>query len=301
MLVFGWTAAVVFVVAVLVRPWKLPRNIVLLPLAFSLLAAAWTLATGAIAYADMMKQGAWTGASIAIGFVPAKAIVFALLAYAFGRAILTAKNTSTSGWKAWTTPTVLGVICIYLGASDVLMFRTAGLERHARDTTLSPEKLSILSERVRNGAAGQDEARYFLSNPLCPPDLLHRFAESNESLNRSAVARNPNLSLELADKLSQDQDEYVRLYAAGNPALSVAALSRLSRDVSEMVRQTAAWKKDLPDEDFERLVEDPSSKVRATVALQRRLSDDGIKRLMIDPDKEVRDAVRRFRNLEEEP
>ncbi len=93
-LLAAWSAVVVFVVMVGTRPWKSPAARAPLPLALAAVGAAWVLAAGIVSYRHLMADGAWTGATIAMAFVPGKAIIFSMLAYAVGRTFLTARAAS---------------------------------------------------------------------------------------------------------------------------------------------------------------------------------------------------------------
>jgi len=282
-----------FVVTVVTRPWKNPAARAPLPVVLAIAAAAWALGTGVNSYRHLMTDGAWTGATLAMLYIPTKAIVLSLLAYAAGRTLLKARVTHGSAVQRWALPLGLLGLTVYSVVSDVLLMQRAAFERHARDPALSAEDASIVAARVRSGAASREEIGAFLGNPMCPPDLLDTYGASPDSYWRKAVARNAKIDAPLAERLAGDSDEEVRHYLAFNRSLPPDILSRLASDSSEMVRETVAWTDALPEEAFNRLLEDQSAKVRATVAIQSRVSQEALAKLQNDPEQRVRDAANR--------
>ena len=243
-LLLGWISVVAVIDGAVTRPWKSAAARAPLPVALAVIFAAWVLATGAYAYADSMAQGAWTGATIAIAFVPIKAVILSLLAYAAGRTFLTARATSAPFGRRWGLPILLAGISLYILASDVVALHKSTLERHARDPALTTEEVAVLLQRIHDGKAGEDELSEFLGNPLCPPGLLAEYASSSTPHWRMAVARNQKIDAVLADKLANDPNENVRYYIAFNPNLPPEAAARLAADSSEMVRNAAKrWAK----------------------------------------------------------
>ena len=292
-ILLAWSVVAAGVIIAVIRPWKSAAARALLPLILCAGAAAWVLGSGVSAYADMMADGAWTGASIALALVPVKAIVLALLAYAAGRAFLTARANAALGAKRWALPAALAGLVVYIVASDVETMRANALERHAASPALTPVEISKLLARIRGGAVVRGELGAFLGNSLCPRELLVEYAGSKDAFWRIAVARNATLDAALAVALAGDVDEDVRYYLAFNRDLPPEVLSRLAADSSDMVRNIVAWTKALPDDVFARLVDDPSPKVRATAAIQPRLSPDQRAKLLQDSDQRVRDAAGR--------
>ena len=292
-IVLAWIVVVAGVGAAVTRPWKTPAARAPLPLALAAIMAAWVLGTGAFAYGDLMGQGAWTGASITLAFVPLKSTVLCLLAYAAGRTLLTARATPGPAVQRWGIPVLLLAICLYSVGTDILAGRVAETVRRAADTALTQDEVAALVQRIRTGSAGQQELGAFLGNPRCPPELLTTYAASPDVLERRAVARNPGLDAALAEKLVADADEEVRYYLAFNRALPPHVLTRLAADTSEMVRDMVAWTNALPEDAFNRLAEDSSPKVRATVASQTRISPEALAKLRNDPEARVRDAANR--------
>jgi|GEM_PF-6065605 len=290
-IILGWIAAVAVVVVLVARPWKSPAHRSPLALGPAVAAAAWVLVTGANAYDNLINDGSWTAASVAIGFVPIKAVVYALLAYAMGRTFTAARAADAPPMQRWGAPAALAAILIYFVGGDVLRMRTDAAERHAANETLSAADVAALADDIRNSSTSKGVQFAFLGNPLCPPDLLAQFASSPDHYWRQAVARNDTISPEIADKLAQDQKEEVRFMLAFNRTLPPDILSRLAADQSELVRDTVAWTKTLPDDAFEKLVNDPSAKVRATVARQPRLSPEALEKLRNDPNESVRKAA----------
>ena len=286
-----WIAVVAGVDLVVIRPWTSAAARAPLPIALGLALAAWVIGTGYMAYRQMMADGAWTGATIAMAFVPGKAIVLSLLAYGAGRSFLTARVSAAATAQRWALPALLSAAVLYSVVSDVTRMRAGALERHAGNPALSAQEASRLSERVRTGEASRGEIFAFLGNPQCPADLLIEFAVASDAYFRTAVARNDLIDLATADKLAGDQDERVRLYLAFNRKLPPPVLTRLAADSSEGVRGAVAWTDTLSDEAFARLVEDTSPRVRETAARQSRLSSAQLEKLRNDPEQRVRDAA----------
>lgn len=292
-ILLAWSAVVAGVIIAVTRPWKNAAARAPLPLILCACMAAWVLGSGIVAYGDMMADGAWTGASITLAFVPIKAVALSLLAYAAGRTFLAARAKPGPRVRRWALPAALAILSIYLVASDSRAMLANARERHAASPALSSAEVSVLMNRIRDGAAARGEAWAFLGNPACPPELLAEYAASKDPYWRRAVARNTKVDAELAAALASDSDEEVRYYLAFNRTLPPAVLSRLAADGSEMVREMVAWTKDLPEDAFGRLVDDPSPTVRATVALQPRLSPEQRAKLHQDPEQRVRAAASR--------
>lgn len=286
-----WIAVVVGVGLIVIRPWASAAARAPLPIALGLALAAWVIGTGFMAYRQMMADGAWTGATIAMAFVPGKAIVLSLLAYAAGRTFLRARVSAATTAQRWALPALLSAAVLYSLVSDVTRIRANALERHAGNPALSAEETSQLAARVRKGDASRGEIFAFLGNPKCPADLLIAFAGASDAYFRTAVARNDLIDFAIADKLAGDQDEQVRLYLAFNRKLPPSVLTRLAADSSEGVREGVAWTATLPDDAFARLVEDTSPRVRATAARQSRLSAAQLEKLRNDPEQRVREAA----------
>jgi hypothetical protein len=238
-LLLGWISVVAVVDIGVTRPWKSPAARAPLPIALGVVVAAWVLTTGALAYADSLTEGLWTGATIAIAFVPAKAIVLSLLVYAAGRTVLTARATPAPLVQRWGLPAILAGLVLYALASDVAAMHNGALERAARDPALSADAVTALVQRIHAGAAAQGELEEFLGNPLCPADLLAEYAAKPDVRWRIAVARNQSLDAALIEKLATDPDEQVRYYMAFNRNLPPALVSRLAADSSQMVRDAA--------------------------------------------------------------
>lgn len=287
-----WTMVVLGAIAAITRPWRIrPRP--LLALALGIAGGAWVLGTGYFAFSQMMTDGAWTGASIAMGYVPAKAIVLSLITYYAGLTFTSARQHGPD-LKRWVLPSILAVAALYIVSSDVTRLTDNALEQHARNPALTQDDVSALVQKIKSGAAKRHETYAFLSNPRCPPDLLREYVASPEAYWRMAVASNDTIDTEIAEKLVTDPDEQVRYYLAFNHTLPVELLSRLAADKSESVRDIVARAERLPDDAFEKLVADPSAKVRSTVALQSRISDRQREILQSDPEQRVRDAANRW-------
>jgi len=287
-LVGSWSLAVLATFIVIVRPWRAGHAWPLLALAAAVAAASWALWDGAAIYADLTAQHSWTAATIAIPYVPAKALLFAVLAYFTVRSLLALRAPAIEHTgNRYAAPTVLTVATILLLAGDVVASFEAARVRTARDPNLSPAQLNVTIARVGSGAASEDEVLAFLENPLCPPELLAHYATETQ-LFKTHVARNPKVPVELVRRLSQDSDPTVRLHAAYSANLPAEELPRLAADTDELVRESIAWKAKLPDEDFARLVTDAAPRVRSVVALQPRLSNEALLQLTMDPDSSVR-------------
>jgi hypothetical protein len=289
-----WIAVVGAIDVVVIRPWRSQAARAPLPLILGTAAAAWVIGTGFFGYRQLMAEGAWTGASIAMGFVPAKAIVVSLIAYAAGRSFLSALTTSAPLMTRWALPALLAAVLVYSIASDISRLHSSALERHARNPALTDAETSALAQKIRAGDAGREETFAFLGNPRCPDDLLGEYAASPDAYWRSAVARNDAIGPDIAAKLAADPDEQVRFYLAFNRKLPAEILIQLAADPSDNVRNTVVWTDALPDESFDRLVNDSSAKVRATAALQPRLSKMQREKLRNDPEERVREAASRY-------
>lgn len=290
-LMAAWIAVVLAVDIAVIRPWRSPAARAPLAIGFAFLLAAWVLGTGFVTFRDLMADGSWTAATLAMPIVPVKAIVLSLLAYAAGRTLLSARAGGDP--KNWVLPVILTLVIGYAVVSDAINLHAGTLEKHAARSDLTPEDVAALAQRVRAGDAGRDEAYAFLANPRCPADLLAEQAASPDSYLRTAVASNETIDFALAEKLAADPVEQVRYYLAFNRKLPVALLKRFAADESALVREAVTWTEALPDEDFARLVDDPSPQVRAIVAQQARLSPAQIEKLRNDPEQRVRDATNR--------
>lgn len=288
----GWIGVVITIDAMAMRPWSSAAARAPLPLGLAVLVASWVLGAGAFYFSHLMAGGAWTGATITIAFVPVKAIVLSLAAYAAGRTFLSARGSGVP--QRWALPALLAIVVGYSIVSDVLSLHASARERHASNPALTSEEVLALAQRVTDGAAGRGETYAFLSNPLCPPALMDKYAAATDAFFRTAVASNGKIEALLAEKLATDEDETVRIYLAGNRSLLPPVLTRLAADPSERVRELLAWTGALPDDAFNRLVEDPSPRVRATAALQPRISPEQLEKLRNDPEQRVRDAATRW-------
>ncbi len=301
--VIGWLAFVGCVVGLITRPWKTLEARAPLQLGLAGALGLWVIWTGGQSYADMIDEGLWTGATLTIVYVPLKAVVYALLGYYLGRAILNALSETpdeksdaakSDAATKWRTTTILATILVFFVGSDIFSVREANRQRTARNQELTPERISSLERRVILGRASPEEKYMFLENPLCPPSLLEDMSNSPDQRTRIAVARNPAITPEMATKLSNDPDGEVRTYIAHHKALPLSQLQRLANDPYDRVREAVAWKAVLPDDEFNKLVSDPSPSVRATIVLQRRLSDEALRRLLTDPDEKVRRQAERI-------
>jgi len=290
----AWIAAVAVVDLAVMRPWTSPAARAGLALGPAVAVAAWVIVTGLLSYRTMIADGAWTGASIALAFVPIKAIVLSLIAYAAGRTFLKGRAAGGASLERWAVPAVLAAITIYSVVSDVRAMHGAAAERHAANPALTPAEVNTLLAKLRAGEMGEFEAGAFLRNPACPPAVLNEYAASSNPYFRMAVAGNSALDPVTAEKLAADSDEEVRYYLAFNRKLPPALLTRLAADPSEMVRETVAWTEALPEDAFAKLVDDPSPRVRAVAAIQSRLSEEQLTRLRNDPEQTVRDAANRW-------
>jgi hypothetical protein len=304
--VIGWLAFVACVVGLITRPWKTLEARAPLQLGLGGALGLWVIWTGGQSYADLIDEGLWTGATLTMVYVPLKAIIYALLGYYLGRAILNALSLEpiegepiaspeqTDVAAKWRTTTILATILVFFVGADILSVREGNRQRVARNQELTPERISSLERRVILGKASPEEKYMFLENPLCPPSLLEDMANSSDQRTRIAVARNPALTPELATKMSNDPDGEVRTYIAHHKALPLSQLQRLASDPYEKVREAVAWKAVLPDDEFNKLVADPSPRVRATIVLQRRLSDEALRGFLTDPDERVRIEAQRI-------
>ena len=178
-LILAWIAVVVVAVILVTRLWKSPEARAPLPMGLAIVMAAWVIATGAQSYSTSIEEQSWTAATITIPLVAGKAIIYALLAYALGRNFLKSRSSQSPAMQRWAMPAILAVVCATFLFSDVSRLHEAALERHASDTSLSPEAVAALVSRIQSGQAKRSEAGAFLGNPLCPPDLLSRIPRMN--------------------------------------------------------------------------------------------------------------------------
>ena len=75
-----------------------------------------------------------------------------------------------------------------------------------------------------------------LSNPSCPERILNEYSASTDVKLRSAVARNPNLSLSIFEVLSKDKSLKVKRSLSENLSCPINLLKKLSLDKSEVVK-----------------------------------------------------------------
>ncbi|MDX2144672.1 MAG: hypothetical protein SFV19_15055 [Rhodospirillaceae bacterium] len=292
----GLSLAVAVIVVVLTRPWGKPERRAPLPWVLAATMGGFMALFGAVAYQDAIDQGLWTSASVTIGFAGAIAVAYSLLGYVTGRVLtgtIPAVNTARLGpmpMRALLGAAGVGLSLYWIGG-DVLQWRDMTLAKHARRADLSPADVMALSEKVSTGAASEDEALAFLENPLCPPELLARFAGGTHD-QRVAVARNKEVPVAVLETLSRDENPEVRWQVAGNTRLPAETLARLATDSHEWVRQTVTWQKALPDESFRALLQDADPQVRAAAARQPRQTDEELKRMLADPDESVQRAAR---------
>jgi len=289
----GWTLVVGWAMAFVIRPWKASPARHPLPVAFGIGAAVWGLGSSWVTWRGLYDQGSWTAVSVTTGLAPLKTLLLALLAYAAGRMILSARAASGPTIQRWSGAAALGLLTVALIGADIRAHYVNALAQQARDETLPAAEVQAIAARVADGSAVADEQGAFLGNALCPPDLLAQFASAPDVRWRRAVARNSALPAELAEKLADDSDEEVRFMLAFNRKLAPAVLSKLAQDSSAHVRGMVAWTEALPEADFARLVEDPIASVRATVAIQKRLTAPAREKLLADPEQRVRDAAAR--------
>jgi hypothetical protein len=287
-LVGSWSLAVLATFIVIVRPWRPGHAWPPLALAAAVAVASWALWDGAAIYADLTARHSWTAATITIPYVPAKALLFAVLAYFAVRSLLALRAPAVEhAGNRYAAPAILTGVTLFFLVSDVVASFEAARVRMARDPNLSTAQLNVAIARVGSGAASEDEVLAFLENPLCPPELLERYA-TETPLFKTYVARNPKVPVELVRRLSRDSDPTVRLHAAYSANLPAEELPRLAADTDELVRESIAWKAKLSDEDFARLITDTAPRVRSVVALQPRLSNEAVLQLTMDPDSSVR-------------
>lgn len=204
---FAWITFVVVVDVLITRPWSQPAARKPFPWICAAAGAGWVLWWGANAYRDSIADGQWTAASVAMAYIPLKALFYSLLAYFAGR----------TASRRWLLPAALSLILVCLVVSDVVNAQSVARMRYARDEHLSSDQISVIAERIRKGDAGQSEQAAFLRNPACPPELLDEFATAPDALLRSAVAANPKLGATLAEKLAGDAAEDVRYYFGVQP------------------------------------------------------------------------------------
>lgn len=291
-LVLAWIAVVLAVYGV--AYWRLPPlGRAPVPWLVALVVSGLCLWQGAIDYSDAISDGAYTGATLLIPIVPVKALFLGSLGYGATRYLIEAARKAESDIvRRWGQAAALTVVFAFFGGSEILGTIDNHRARTAASDRLTPADVAIIAERVTSGTAGESELLAFLRNPLCPSELLPRFADGTQ-FQKTAVAQNPNLTSALAVKLAQDADPMVRLYVISNASLPVDSLIGLSNDTDASVRARTAWMKQLPEADLLRLAADPDDDVRNTVANQDRLSSAALKALLADPSPRVRATAER--------
>jgi hypothetical protein len=289
-IIVGWISGVAVLFIAITRPWRSAAARAPAPLILATAAAAWCLWDGATIYQDQIAEGAWTGATLLIPYVPVKALAYAVLAYAVGRTALAARTQDAP--NRYVLPAILAVVLLVAVGDDIRMSVDAVKIRAARSQTLTPPQIAAIVARIDGKTAVDAEIGAFMQNPLCPPDLLQRQADTAPAY-REYIARNPNIPADLLVKLSKDATPSVRYSAATNPNLPASELPRMATDTDATVREMVTWKKELPDESFLLLLDDPEPRVRSTAAVQPRISDAALLRLTEDADPSVRsNAVR---------
>lgn len=292
-ILIGWIAAVAIVFVVAARPWWSPAARHIGPWIIGLAAAGLSLWRGALLYSDAIADGAYTGATLMIPLVPVKSAVLGQIAYWTVRAIMAAASSSGAFLNRWGLAMALSALSLALVVSESLDALTDARVRTAKSTTLTPTQITEIVGRVTTGQAPEDERLAFLTNPVCPPDLLTQFA-GGSLYERATVASNPSTPTDVLIRLSQDESSEVRVPTVTNPGLPTGELPRLAADSDPVVRRQTVWKEALPDADFRRLLNDPDAEVRNAVAYQRkRLTDDELRALLRDPSDTVRATATR--------
>ncbi|MBY0509547.1 MAG: hypothetical protein K2P94_05285 [Rhodospirillaceae bacterium] len=284
-LVLGWIGVAAILFTVIAQPWRSPAARAPLPMILSVTAGAWGVWDGVVTYQDLIARGAWTAAAIVIPYVLLKILAYAVLAYAVGRAALSA--TPQTAPRRYILPASLAAVLLVALGADIRASFDAAKIRTARSQTLTPGQIAAIAARIDGRTALEAETFAFLENPLCPPEFLHRHA-GGPPLFRAYIARNPNAPADLLLTFSEDADPQVRYSAVYNANMPASELPRMAMDADAMVRESVVWKKALPDDSFARLLEDAVPRVRAAAALQPRITDAALMRLTEDADPGVR-------------
>jgi hypothetical protein len=303
-IVLAWIGVVTLVFALAIRPWGKPERRAPLPLLLLVLGAGWVLVSGAAGYAELIAQGLWTAASVAIPFYPAKAVIYGLFGYVTGRVLagtLQLHRLRTSvGYSAASPGVIRAVvggallaIAGYAVIGDVNTVREAAIDRVARNPHISPEQAARFVAEIESGMLSPALTHTFLGNPVCPPHLLERFAGGAVN-DKAAVLSNPNLAPDIVLRLAQDTNVLVRYYAAYHDRMTPDALARLAADPDPEVRMAALRNDKLPDDAFRTLLADPVPRVRRALVYEERLAADDLRVLLNDPDETVRNEARRI-------
>lgn len=126
-------------------------------------------------------------------------------------------------------------------------------------------------------------------------DLLAQLSKSEDDNIKYAVAQHPNTPMSVLEEMLETTDtEFISIeyYVAKNPNLSPELAVRLSQSTSDSVRSQIAKNPNLPLENFEELAQDPDWYVRSVIALTSRVSDEILSKLVSDSDEQVAKSAR---------
>ena len=146
------------------------------------------------------------------------------------------------------------------------------------------------------------------STPDISEDLLTQLSKSEDNNIKYAVAQHPNTPMSVLEEMLDTTDHNfisTEFYVAKNPNLSPELAVRLSQSTSDSVRAQIAKNPNLPLENFEELAQDPDWYVRSVIALSDRASDEILSKLVSDSDEQVVKSARvvlnhRFQRLLDE-
>lgn len=122
---------------------------------------------------------------------------------------------------------------------------------------------------------------------------LSILAEDYDEYVREAVARRPNLPIEVQEKLSNDALFCVRRALAGNPTISLEIMEKLASEDKWQVPQALAFNPSVPEYLLRKLVDI----VPESVAWNPNTPLDVLLKLRLHEDPEIREAAVRSLKL----
>jgi len=105
-----------------------------------------------------------------------------------------------------------------------------------------------------------------MSNASRPEEITREMRQSNDPLNVSLVAKDPNIPRELVEQFMSAREDFIRRALSLNPALRAEDLERLSHDRSHEVRHNVAYNPQTPTLDRIRLAKDKGAYIRQGAA-----------------------------------
>jgi hypothetical protein len=126
-------------------------------------------------------------------------------------------------------------------------------------------------------------------------ELLAQLSKSEDDTIKYAVAQHPNTPMSVLEEMLDTTDSNfisIEYYVAKNPNLSPELAVRISQSTSDSVRAQIAKNPNLPLENFEELAQDPDWYVRSVIALSDRVSDEILSKLVSDGNEHVVKSAR---------